>query len=153
LYTLITLRIKEMKFPALIIRFNLVFPFKLTQRRKLREAIINIFKTEEKVLTSLDYIFCSDEYLLKINQDFLKHNDLTDVITFDLADSKATIIGEIYISIERVRENAARFKVSFETELRRVMFHGALHLCGYKDKKPIDIIQIRKKEDYYLSNI
>ena len=77
---------------------------------------------------------CSDEYLLEINQAYLKHDDLTDIITFDLSDSPGVIKGEIYISVERVLDNALLFNTSFRDELARVVFHGALHLCGYKDK-------------------
>jgi len=100
-------------------------------------------------LGSLDLIFCSDAYLLQINQDFLGHSDLTDIITFDLSDQHQSA-AEIYISVDRVRDNAKTFGVSVENELHRVIFHGVLHLCGYKDKKPGDIKVIRAKEDEYL---
>ena len=97
-----------------------------------------IFKKEDRPLDRLDLIFCSDAYLLQINQDFLGHSDLTDIITFDLSDEQDSS-AEIYISVDRVRENAKTFGVSVENELHRVIFHGILHLCGYKDKKPGDI--------------
>ena len=107
--------------------------------------------SEEGVgFTSLDYIFCSDEYLLEINQKFLQHDDLTDIITFNLAETKGEVVGEIYISVERVRDNALLFNVDFEEELRRVVFHGALHLCGYNDKTRKEQQEMRKKEDFYL---
>ena len=99
----------------------------------------------------MDLIFCSDAYLLQINEDFLGHSDLTDIITFDLSDEQESS-AEIYISIDRIRENAKSFGVSVENELHRVIFHGVLHLCGYKDKKPGDIKAIRLKEDEYLQS-
>jgi rRNA maturation RNase YbeY len=106
-------------------------------------------KEETTGFHSLNYIFCNDEYLLNINRDFLQHDDYTDIITFNL-DHDGGIIGEIYISIERVKENALIFKVPFLKELYRVMFHGALHLAGYKDKSKAEQVEMREKEDYYL---
>ncbi len=107
---------------------------------------------EGGVISSLNFVFCSDEYLLKINKDFLNHNSLTDIITFDLKEKTAThSLGEIYISIDRVAENAKKFEATKETELRRVIFHGVLHLCGYKDKTVPQKKEMRSKEDYYLS--
>ena len=134
-----------------IIKFHLLTPFYFPQRTLRRQAILDLFKKEKVRLKALDYIFCTDEYLLRINQDFLKHDDLTDIITFDLSETKDSITGEIYISIDRVRENAAKFGVSLQTELLRVMFHGALHLCEYRDKKPKDVAMMRSKEDFYLT--
>lgn len=99
---------------------------------------------------ALDYIFCTDEYLLGINQQFLKHDTLTDIITFDLSDSIDELMGEIYISVERVRENAQKFGVNYNDELHRVIFHGALHLCGFKDKKEADRLEMRRMEDKCL---
>ena len=101
-------------------------------------------------MKSLDYIFCSDEYLLKINKDFLKHSFYTDIITFDLKEADDEVIGEVYISIERVNDNAEILKVPNLIELRRVIIHGALHLCGYTDKKKSEITLMREKEDYFL---
>jgi len=128
----------------------LEYPFHLTGRRKLKEDIKMLFELEHKSLSSLDYIFCSDDYLLRINQDYLHHDTLTDIITFDLSAHADRIAGEIYISIERIIENARLFQVPRQTELKRVMFHGALHLCGYADKKPADKIRMTRKEDFYL---
>lgn len=99
----------------------------------------------------MTYIFCSDEYLLNINKAHLQHDYYTDIITFDLSVSKSETIGEIYISIDRVRDNAANLKVSIKEELHRVIFHGALHLCGYKDKTPKHEKEMRRAEDKYLS--
>jgi len=123
----------------------------LNHKRKIQSFIASIFKKEKKVLNRLYYIFCSDENLLQINRSFLKHDFYTDIITFDLSEVVAETIGEVYISIDRVKDNAAAMKVSFEEEALRVLFHGALHLCGYKDKKKEDIAVMRKKEDYYIT--
>ena len=123
---------------------------KISEKNKIRDFIEYIFIHENKILKKLDYVFCSDNYLLRINNHFLNHNYYTDVITFNLSDSTEEIIGEIYISIDRVSENAINFGVSVKKELLRVIFHGSLHLCGYKDKTKSEIIKIRKKEDKYI---
>lgn len=107
----------------------------------------NLKKTQKVQLT---YIFCSDEHLLGINQQFLKHNTYTDIITFDLGEYDDEVIGEIYISVDRVADNAAKFGVDYNDELHRVIFHGALHLCGYKDKTEADRKEMRRKEDLCL---
>ncbi len=99
------------------------------------------------------YIFSTDESLLKLNQQFLNHDTLTDILTFTLSDDGSPIFSEIYISIDRVKENASIFKVPFYTELYRVMIHGILHLCGYSDHTPKLKTEMRKKEDFYLSRI
>jgi len=124
---------------------------KFPGKRDLALWIGNIFLQEEKHLTSLTYVFCSDEYLLKINNDFLKHDFYTDIVTFELSESKETIEGEIYISLDRVTDNAQTLGIPYKDEVVRVIFHGALHLCGYKDKKKEEIILMRQKEDYYLA--
>lgn len=120
-------------------------------RTHLGKFINHLFETEKRGLKQLDYIFCDDVYLLTMNQRFLKHDTLTDIITFDLsAPEDHFISGEIYISIERVRENALFHKTCFKNEFLRVIFHGALHLCGYKDKSKKDIHIMRAKEEDYL---
>lgn len=124
--------------------------FSFQNRNPLKAFIEYIFKTEGKKLGSLNYIFCSDNRLLEINQKFLRHDFYTDIITFDLSDSLA-ISAEVYISIDRVKQNAKNLGISFKSELHRIIFHGALHLCGYKDKSRREKEKIRKKEDYYLS--
>ncbi len=101
--------------------------------------------------TELTYICCTDEYLLGMNQQFLDHDTLTDIITFDLSESEDSLTGEIYISVERVRENAVKFGTTANDELHRVIFHGALHLCGFKDKKTADKQLMRQKEDECLA--
>ena len=132
--------------------FHSLVPVSLKQRRPLKLFISYLFKKEKKKLQSLDIIFCSDDYLLEINKKHLQHNFYTDIITFDMSDSlNSGIIGELYISTDRVRDNATTLNVSFKTELLRVIFHGALHLCSYKDKKTNDIKIIRQKEDEYLN--
>jgi probable rRNA maturation factor len=122
----------------------------LTQRTSLKTFINGIFKKEKKKLEDLTYIFCSDEYLLEINKSHLKHNYYTDIITFDLSETPGAITGEIYISTDRVRDNATTLGVTIKEELHRVIFHGALHLCGYKDKTPKDAKEMRAAEDRCL---
>jgi rRNA maturation RNase YbeY len=134
-----------------IVRFHFLNSVRLNNRRQLKQFIADIFKREGFALGKLDYIFCSDEYLLKINQDFLQHDDYTDIITFDLSAS-SFIIGEIYISVDRVKENAGLNGQRLTDELHRVIFHGALHLCGYKDKAAADKAKMTEMEDYYLAN-
>ena len=122
----------------------------LAQRANLKIFIKSIFKKEKKKLEILTYIFCSDEYLLQINMASLQHDYYTDIITFDLSDSPQQITGEIYISTDRVRDNAATLGVNIKEELHRVIFHGALHLCGYNDKTPKDAKEMRAAEDRCL---
>jgi probable rRNA maturation factor len=122
----------------------------LANRNILKKYIQSVFKKEGKKLDSLNFIFCSDMVLLKINRKYLKHDLYTDIITFDLSEIDA-IRGEIYISIDRVRENAIKFGISFKSELHRVIFHGVLHLCGYNDKTRSEMKTIREKEDNYLN--
>ena len=133
-----------------LVRFHILEPFAFNEKKKLKAAVAGLMKDEGKSFVSLDYIFCSDEYLLEINQNFLNHDDLTDIITFDLSDNKEKLKGEIYISVERVADNSLLFNSTFRDELARVVFHGALHLCGYKDKSKKEQVEIRDKEDYYL---
>ena len=123
--------------------------FSYNRKTELKNFVETLFKKEKKELVSLDYIFCSDEYLLQINQSHLNHDTYTDIITFDLSEGDGTI-GEVYISIDRVKENAQKFNSSFSSELLRVVFHGALHLCGYKDKKKEDVVIMREKEEEYI---
>jgi probable rRNA maturation factor len=132
--------------------------FKLVNKSKIIKWLERTAKTENAVITELNYIFCSDHYLHKINVDFLRHDTFTDIITFDFCPPKASgdpknIVGEIYISIKRVEENARQFNCSFENELHRVIIHGLLHLCGYKDKTKSEASLMRKKEDFYIGQI
>ena len=121
----------------------------LNKKKAVRFFIPQIFKLENKAFKRLDYIFCSDEYLLQINRAHLQHDYYTDIITFDLSRDENTI-GEVYISIDCVKENAATYNTTFSIEMHRVLFHGVLHLCGYKDKTKKDIALMRQKEDHYI---
>jgi len=123
----------------------------LADRTKLKSFIQSIFKKEKTTATSLTYIFCSDSYLLGINKQFLQHDYYTDIITFNLSSTKDPIEGEVYISIERVKDNAGQLGNTIKSELHRVIFHGVLHLCGYKDKKPADEKAMRLAEEKYLT--
>jgi probable rRNA maturation factor len=126
-------------------------PVQLRNRAYLRQFIEGIFKAEGLKLESLNYIFCSDKRILKINQQFLQHNYYTDILTFELSEKAAPIQAEIYISAQRVKDNSLNLKEPFNKELLRVIIHGALHLCGYTDKTKIDKNKIRNKEDFYIS--
>jgi probable rRNA maturation factor len=123
----------------------------LPPRRKLKAFLVDIFNLEKIPLNQLDYVFCSDPYLRNININYLNHDYNTDIITFPLSEEGAPVYGEIYISIDTVKDNASRFKTSFNNELLRVIFHGALHLCGYKDKSSKDQQLMTQMEDLYLS--
>ncbi len=112
----------------------------------IKEAIAN----EKKKLGEINYIFCDDEYLLEKNQTYLNHDTYTDIITFDYSKENS-VSGDIFISIERLKENARKFAVPFDTELRRVMIHGVLHLIGYKDKSDKEKKLMREKEEFYLN--
>lgn len=123
--------------------------WKVTPWKKWLEAAA---KSEGFDILGLEYVFCSDQYLYEINVEHLLHDDYTDIITFDVSeDEEGGIDGLIYISLERVRENAALFGADFETELSRVMVHGVLHLCGYKDKTPQEAAIMREKEAFYMT--
>lgn len=124
---------------------------RLHDRRKLRRFLVHLSGKEGAQVGALNFIFCSDAYLLEINRSHLHHDTYTDIITFPYSEPGQPIESDIYISVERVRENAAQFKVSFSSELHRVMFHGLLHLCGYKDKTPAQITKMREREDFWLA--
>lgn len=123
----------------------------LKNKLLVKSAIARIFTEERVPFKSLAYIFCTDEFLLKLNQEYLNHDTLTDILTFSLEGSSLPVVAEIYISVERVEENAAQLSVPLITELHRVMIHGVLHLCGYEDHTPTQKTLMRKKEDYYLT--
>jgi probable rRNA maturation factor len=125
--------------------------FKLKNPRKITSWIKRVVEEEGSSLQEINYVFCTDSYLLTLNQGFLKHNTLTDIITFDYSETRSSLEGEIYISIDRIKENAVKYGISFEDELGRVMIHGVLHLLGYKDKKPSEKALMRKKEEACLS--
>ena len=115
----------------------------------IRDRIKTVTEKEKHKLGTINYIFCTDDELLEINIKHLNHNTLTDIITFDYTEGK-TINSDIFISVERVLDNAQKFKVTFDEEFHRVMIHGILHLCGYKDKTKADAELMRKKENNAL---
>lgn len=133
------------------IKFYFEKEIKLKHKRHLKYFIESIFLSEGKPFKSLNYIFCSDVYLLEINKQYLNHDYYTDIITFDLSsDKNSPIIGEIYISVDRVADNANTHNTIIEKELLRVIFHGVLHLCGHKDKTKAQKLTMRSMEDKYI---
>ena len=122
----------------------------LKQKKKVRNWIISCMENEHRTIDSVNIIFCNDDYLYKLNKDYLHHDTFTDIITFDYSKDRI-ISGDIFISIERVRENALTYKFHFHSELHRVIIHGFLHLAGWKDKTSADKQLMRAKEDYCLS--
>jgi probable rRNA maturation factor len=125
--------------------------FEISKPRATKSWIQKVIKHEKQKLSSLSYIFCSDEFLFKLNKEYLNHTTLTDIITFNYSAEANGIEGEIYISIPRVKENSILFKTGFDEELHRVIIHGVLHLLGYGDKKPSEKALMRKKEEACLS--
>jgi rRNA maturation RNase YbeY len=123
----------------------------LANKVALKSFIEKKVKKEGYTIDSLTYVFCSDKYLLKINKDFLSHDYYTDIISFDLSEIPGQLIGEVYISVDRVRDNAKTHGTRLKEELHRVIFHGALHFCGYKDKKPADAKKMREMEERWLT--
>jgi rRNA maturation RNase YbeY len=126
--------------------------FELKEKLKHKAWLKNVAQAEGYKIGELNYIFCSDNYLLEINQKYLGHDTLTDIVTFDNSESPSTIEGDIFISIDRVRENAIKFDTA-SSELKRVMVHGLLHLAGYKDKDKTQKELMRHKENEHLKNI
>jgi probable rRNA maturation factor len=135
------------------IRFHLQEPFSLRRRQLLKSLIVSLFQAHEKPLESLDYIFVSDDFLLDINKKFLDHDFLTDIITFNLAEPDEPVIGEAYISVQRLLENAAAFNATVPRETHRLLIHAALHLCGHKDNTPNTKRKMRALEEEWLSTL
>ena len=135
-----------------MISFNYENDFKLPNESKISKWIASVIKYENCKEDEINYIFCNDAYLHKLNVDFLNHDTLTDIISFDYSVGK-TLQGDIFISTERVVENAIDFEVPFIEELHRVLVHGILHYCGYKDKTEEDAKLMREKEDFYLKTL
>lgn len=125
--------------------------FELVETEKHIKKILQMAEKENIKAKSLNFIFCSDPYLLDINKKYLSHNYYTDIITFDNSEEEGIISGDIFISVERAKENALEFEVNFEDEIRRLMIHGVLHLIGFKDGTAEEKLLMRTKEDYYLS--
>ena len=124
--------------------------YNLKNKLKVKYWVKSILDTEGKKAGEITYVFCNDEHMLGMNEKYLKHDSLTDIITFDYSE-KGKLSGDIFISIERVTENAGSFNTTLNQELGRVMAHGVLHLSGYKDKTPEDKKVMRSKEDFYLA--
>lgn len=126
--------------------------FVLPHKQKVREWIGSVIKNEGFArISELNFIFCSDDYLLEVNKEYLNHDTYTDIITFDSSEVENVIAGDIFISIDRIRDNAAKFQVSDKDELHRVIVHGILHLCGYSDKTKTEKMRMTEKENEYLS--
>ena len=132
------------------IKFHSECDFELKNPHPIIDCIQAVAKQEGKHIGEINFIFCDDEFLHKINLEFLEHDSYTDIITFDYSVGDE-LISEIYISVERVKENAPDYSESFEEELHRVVIHGVLHLCGYNDKSDEEEAIMREKENYYLS--
>jgi rRNA maturation RNase YbeY len=127
--------------------------FKPKKKTAIRQWINETIIAEGYNLSEVNYIFCSDVYLLALNQQYLDHDTYTDIITFDNTEIEESVAGDIFISVDRIRENAQTFVIPFERELHRVMIHGVLHLLGYKDKTKKDKTLMTQKEDLYLSKV
>lgn len=133
------------------IHFHFQAPaFFFPHRSRLKLFLLQLFKREEKNVEAINYIFCTDDYLLSLNKTHLKHDTYTDIITFELSRKGEPLLSDIFISVDRVRENAETFQTGFQKELHRVIFHGALHLCNYKDKTTAQTQQMRHMEELYL---
>lgn len=135
--------------PAILF-FEEDISFKPKNKAVIRQWLKETIVSEGYALKELNYIFCSDSYLLQMNQQYLDHDTFTDIITFDNSEMEKTIVGDIFISVDRIRENAKVYNVTEKRELHRVMVHGLLHLLGYQDKKPADKKLMTEKEDLYL---
>ncbi|MBA3899565.1 MAG: rRNA maturation RNase YbeY [Bacteroidetes bacterium] len=134
-----------------MINFNTVdIKYKLKNKPAIKKWISEAAKNENSSIGHINIVFCDDNYLLGLNEQYLNHNTFTDIITFDYSD-ETSISGDIFISLERITDNAKKYKVAFEEELQRVMIHGILHLCGYKDKTKADKANMTAAEDKYLA--
>ncbi|MBM3403383.1 MAG: rRNA maturation RNase YbeY [Bacteroidetes bacterium] len=140
-----------MKGPGQIYFFKEQVTFAIRGRETLRNWLKSIALFEDKIPGSINFIFCDDEYLLELNQKYLKSDTLTDVIAFNNSDEEGYVSADIFISVPSVRENAEKYKTNFQDELHRVMAHGILHIIGYKDKTKKDKVLMTRKENYYLA--
>ncbi len=132
------------------IHFFYELPVSLRQRTRLKQAIAKTLKSHGRPIESLNFVFCSDERILEINKQYLQHDYYTDIISFELSHPSQPLVGEIYISVDRVRDNAKQLKQSFTRELHRVIIHGVLHFCGFKDKTKKEQEEMRKAEEKFL---
>jgi rRNA maturation RNase YbeY len=133
-----------------MISFNYEVEFQLPSEEQISKWLSEVIVSENRKEGDINYVFCDDDYLHKLNVEFLHHDTLTDIISFDNSVGKE-LHGDIFISVERVQENASDFKQDFEDELKRVMVHGVLHYCGYKDKSEAESKTMRDKENHYLN--
>ncbi len=124
--------------------------FKVANPIKTKRWLKSVIEAEGFELSEINYVFCNDEYLHKINVEYLNHDTLTDIITFDNSEDENLIEGDIFVSVERITDNAKDFNTTFEQEFKRVVVHGVLHLCGYYDKTDEDEKQMRAKEEHYI---
>ncbi|MCA6461076.1 MAG: rRNA maturation RNase YbeY [Chitinophagaceae bacterium] len=124
--------------------------YRLQNKTALKQLLEDLFQKEGKRLEGLSIVFCSDDYLLSMNRQFLQHDYYTDILTFDVSERGGPVSGELYVSVDRVRDNAHGLGVSAVDEMRRVIIHGSLHLCGYKDKLKKQQLLMRQKEERYL---
>ena len=135
-----------------MISFNYENDFKLPNETQISNWISTVITSENCKEDEINYVFCDDDYLHKLNVDFLNHDTLTDIISFDYSVGK-TLQGDIFISTERVADNAKDFEVTFQEEVHRVLVHGILHYCGYKDKTEEEAKLMREKENFYLNTL
>lgn len=136
---------------ANILFFNESIDFLPKQKIELRNWLRKSAHSEGYKVSELNYIFCSDDHVLEMNKQYLDHDTYTDILTFDNSEKENLLIGDIFISVDRIEENAQKFQVSFEEELHRVMIHGVLHLCGYDDLDDESQETMRQKENFYLA--
>ena len=132
------------------VSFYFLKPITLRSRKKLKAFLLKLVKQEANAAATLSFVFCSDPYLLAMNRKFLGHDYFTDILTFPLDPIPGVVHGEMYLSVDRIRDNAKQLAAPTERELHRVIFHGVLHLCGYNDKTNIQAKEIRAREDFYL---
>jgi probable rRNA maturation factor len=131
--------------------FNEDVPYKLPKKLVIRQWLKQQAEREGFAIGELNYIFCSDEHVLQVNRDYLQHDYYTDIITFDQSEEEDKLEGDIFISVERVADNATQLGISDDNEMRRVLAHGLLHLCGYSDKTDEEAAQMRAKEEEWLA--
>ena len=131
--------------------FNEDVAYKLAQKQPTRQWLKRHAEDEGYSIGELNYIFCSDDYILQVNKDYLNHDYYTDIITFDQSEEEGVLAGDIFVSVERVNDNAGQLAISTEQEMRRVLAHGLLHLCGYGDKSDEEATQMRAKEEEWLT--
>ena len=137
--------------PGTIRFFSEEIDFILSHPIRIRRWLRHVAEAEGTFVNELTYVFCSDEYLHRMNVEFLNHDTFTDIITFDASEGQEGLTGELYVSVERVADNAQSFDVAFHLELARVLVHGLLHLCGYSDKNELQQTEMRKIENQYIS--